>query len=60
MGMTDNVSRIIGAGEWLEEYGRVCKEDKVACYWGKVWMELVTMMEEVGECVMYWIGKSGR
>ena len=23
--LTDEVSRIVGAGEWLEEYGRVCR-----------------------------------
>ena len=25
----DEVSRIVRAGEWLKECGRVCKEDKV-------------------------------
>ena len=28
--MADEVSRIVGVGKWLEEYGRVCKEGKVA------------------------------
>ena len=44
--------------EWLEEYGRVCKEGKMALLWGRV-VERVsdTVMEEVGACVMHWIGK---
>ena len=29
------MSRIVGAGEWLEEYGRVCKEGKEALLSGK-------------------------
>ena len=33
------MSRIVGAGEWLEEYGSVCKDDKVHCCWEKVWRE---------------------
>ena len=28
--VADEVSRIVGVGKWLEEYGRVCKEGKVA------------------------------
>ena len=28
--MADEVSRIVGVGEWLEEYGKECKEGKVA------------------------------
>ena len=31
----DEVSRIVGTGEWHEEYGRVCKEGKVAVLLGK-------------------------
>ena len=40
----------------LEEYGRVCKKGKVALEKG---LEGVsdTVMEEVGECFMYWTGK---
>ena len=33
--LADEASRIVGAGEWLEEYGRVCKEIKLACCVGK-------------------------
>ena len=33
--LTDEVSRIVEAREWLEEYGRVCKEIKVALLLGK-------------------------
>ena len=29
--LMDEVSRIVWACEWLEKYGRVCKEGKVAC-----------------------------
>ena len=56
--LADEVSRIVGAGEWLEEYERVCKEGKVTLLLGKS-VEGVsdTVMEEVGECIMYWIGK---
>ena len=56
--LADDVRRIVGAGEWLEEYGRVGKESKVALLLGKC-VERVsdTVMEEVSECVMYWIGK---
>ena len=44
--------------EWLEEYGRVRKEGKVALLLGRCVEEVSdTVMEEVGECVMYWIGK---
>ena len=54
----NKVSRIIVAGEWPEEYGRVCKEAKVALLLGKG-VEGVsdTVMEEVDEFVMYWTGK---
>ena len=31
----DEVSRIVGAGEWLAEYGRVCKEGKLELLLGK-------------------------
>ena len=56
--LVDEVSRIVGAGEWLEEYGGVYKEGKVALLLGKG-VEGVnkTVMEEVGRCIMYWIGK---
>ena len=33
--LVDKVSRIVGAGEWLEKYGRVCKEGKVVLLLGK-------------------------
>ena len=54
----DEVSRIVGAREWLEEYGRVCKEGKVALLLGKG-VEGISdiVMEEVGECIMHWTGK---
>ena len=56
--LTDEVSRFVGTGEWLDVYGRVCKEGNVALLFGKG-MEGVrdTVMEEVRECVMYCIGK---
>ena len=47
--LVDEMSRIVGSGEWVEGYGRVCKEDKVALL-VKAWKDLVTVMEEVGEC----------
>ena len=52
--LADEVSRIVGAGEWLEE--EECKEGKVALLLGKG-VEGATLVEEAGECVMYWIGK---
>ena len=49
------MSRIVGAAKWLEEYGRLCKEGKVALLLGKgVEGASDTVLEEVGEC---WIGK---
>ena len=33
--LADEMSRIVGPAEWLEEYGRVCKEGKVALLLGK-------------------------
>ena len=33
--LADEVSRIVGAVDWLEEYGRVRKEGKVALLVGK-------------------------
>ena len=52
MGLADEVRRIVEAGVWLEEYGRVCKEGKVALLLGKG-VEGVSdiVMEEVGECI---------
>ncbi len=48
------MKRIVGAGEWLKEYGRLCKEGKVVLLFGEG-MEGVNniVMEEVGECIMY-------
>ena len=56
--LADEVSRIVGAGEWMAEYGRVCKEGKVVLLLGKG-VERVSdpVMEEIGKCIMYWIGK---
>ena len=52
--VADEVSIIIGTGECLEEYGRVCKKDKVEMLLGKG-VEGVsdTVMKEVGECIMW-------
>ena len=33
--LADEVSRFVGAGEWLEEYGNLCKVGKVALLLGK-------------------------
>ena len=48
--------RIVGAGEWLAEYGRVCKSIRWHWCWEKVWREYEALMGVVGEC-MYWIRK---
>ncbi len=33
--LADEVSRIVGAGKWLEEYGRLYEEGKAALLLGK-------------------------
>ena len=55
----DEVCRIVGTEEWLAE--RMCMEGKIALLLGNG-VEGVSdiVMEEVNECVMYWIGKWGR
>ena len=50
------MSRIVRSGEWLEEYGRVCKEGKMALVLGKC-VEGVSVTVVGGECVMHWTGK---
>ena len=52
--LAEEVSSIMGLGEWLEEYGRVCKEGTVALLLGKV-VEGVSdsAMEDVSECILY-------
>ena len=37
--LADEVSRIVGAGAWLEKYGRVCEEGRWHCCWEKLWKE---------------------
>ena len=37
----------------MEEYRRV----RWLCCWENVWRELMTVKAELGECVMYWIGR---
>ena len=48
------MSKIIGAGEWLEKYERICKDVMVAMLLGK-YVEGVsdTEMEDVGESDIY-------
>lgn len=56
--LVDEVQRIVGAGEWIDEFGKVGKEGKVALLLGKG-VEGVSnrVLEEVGECVMQWLKK---
>ena len=57
-GGMDDMSRIVGIEEWLEEYGSVCTEDMVAwLLWKGLERVSDTVMEEVGVCIVYWIGK---
>ena len=50
------MSRIIGAGQWLEEYGRVCKEGKVALLL-RNGMRGDTVVEEVNVSMYYVLDK---
>ncbi len=55
MVLADDLSRFVGAGEWLAEYGST-RRVSWHCCWEKVWRELVIVIE-VSECViMHWIG----
>ena len=49
----------MGAGEWLNEFGKVDKEEKVLLEKG---VEGVRnrMMEKVGECLLYWLVGSSK
>ena len=59
--LKNEVSRIVEAGDWLEKYGNVWKQGKVALLLEKS-MEGVSdiVIEEVGEYAMYWMGSRGR
>ena len=55
--LADEVSRIVWAGEWLEEW-KIVQEGKVALLLGKgVEGVCDIVMEEMGVCIVYWIGK---
>ena len=50
--------RIVGARERLDEFWRVDLEEKVALLLGKGVEGICNrVMEEMGECVLYWLGR---
>ncbi len=51
--LIDEASRIVGTGEWLEKYGRVCKEGRQGGIAAGKRRGGNTVMEEADECVMY-------
>ena len=56
--LLDDVWRIVGAREWLNEFSRVDKEGKMVLLLGKGMEDICNrVMEEVGECVVYWLGR---
>ena len=56
--LLDDAYRIVGGREWLDESWRVDEEGKVELLLGK-WVEGICnkVMENVGECIMYRLGK---
>ena len=56
--LLDVVCRIVGTREWLDEFWRVDEEGKVALLWGKGVEGICNrVMEDVGECLLYWLGR---
>ena len=54
----NDVCRIVGSGEWLDEFWRVDEEGKVALLLGKGVEGICNrVIEDVGECVLYWLGR---
>ena len=52
--LLDDVCRILGGREWLDEFWRVDEEGMVALLLGKgVERACKRVMEDVGECVLY-------
>ena len=53
----EDVCRIVGTGEQLDEFWRVDEDGKVVLLLGKgVEGVCNRVIEEVGECVVYWLG----
>ena len=57
--LLDDVYRIVGAREWLDEL-RVDEVGKVALLLGKGVEGICNRMMDVGECILYWLGRCGR
>ena len=56
--LLDNVCRIVGVKEWLGEFWTVEEEGKVALLLEKGVEGICnTVMEDVGKCVLYWLGR---
>ena len=56
--LLDDVCRIVGAREWLDEFWRVDEEGKLAMLLGKGVEGICNrVMEDVGECILYWLGR---
>ena len=56
--MLDDVCKIVEAREWLDEFWMVDEEGMVTLLLGKVVKGVCNrVMEEVGECLLYWLGR---
>ena len=56
--LLDDVCSIVGAREWVDEFWRMDEEGKVALLLGNEVLGICNrVMEEVGECVLYWLGR---
>ena len=56
--LLDDMCRIVGAGEWLDEFWRVDEEGKVSLLLRKGVEGIYSrVMDDVGEFVVYWLGR---
>ena len=56
--LLDDMVELWGGREWLDEFWRVDQEEKVAFLLGKGVEGICNrVMEDVGECVLYWLGR---
>ena len=59
--LSDNVCRIVGAREWLDEFWRVNEEGKIALLLGNGVEGICNrVMANVGKYLLYWLDKWGR
>ena len=56
--LDDDVCRIVGTRVWLDVFWREDEEGKVALLLAKGVEDICNrVMEDVGECILYWLGK---